>query len=83
MNSPDPMQVMQNDKYIALLFEQNTWFNIIYIDGREHPRNLEPTWFGHSVGRWDGDTLIVDTIGFNGWTRGSTPSATRTATRCT
>ena len=69
MNSPDPMQVMQNDKYIALLFEQNTWFNIIYLDGRPHPRNLEPTWFGHSIGKWDGDTLIVDTVGFNGWTR--------------
>ena len=69
MNSPDPMQVMQNDKYIAFLFEQNTWFNVIYLDGRLHPRNLEPTWFGHSIGKWDGDTLIVDTIGFNGWTR--------------
>jgi len=69
MNSPDPMQVMQNDKYIALLFEQNTWFNIIYIDGREHPKTVEPTWFGHSVGKWDGDTLVVDTVGFNGYTR--------------
>ena len=69
MNSPDPMQVMQNDKYIALLFEQNTWFNVIYLDGRPHPRNLEPTWFGHSIGKWDGDTLVVDTVGFNGWTR--------------
>jgi hypothetical protein len=69
MNSPDPMQVMQNDKYIALLFEQNTWFHIIYVDGRDHPKNVEPTWFGHSIGRWDGDTLVVDTVGFNGNTR--------------
>jgi hypothetical protein len=63
------MQIMQSDKYIALLFEQNTWFNLIYMDGREHPKNLDPTWFGHSIGKWDGDTLVVDTIGFNGWTR--------------
>jgi hypothetical protein len=69
INSPDPMQIMQSDKYIALLFEQNTWFNLIYMDGREHPKNLDPTWFGHSIGKWDGDTLVVDTIGFNGWTR--------------
>jgi hypothetical protein len=69
INSPDPMQIMQSDKYISLLFEQNTWFNIIYLDGREHPKNLDPTWFGHSIGKWDGDTLVVDTIGFNGWTR--------------
>jgi len=69
MNSPDPMQVMQNDKYTAFLFEQNTWFHVIYLDGREHPKNLEPTWFGHSIGKWDGDTLIIDSVGFNGYTR--------------
>jgi hypothetical protein len=69
MNSPDPMQVFQNDRYLALLFEQNTWFHIIYIDGRDHPKNVEPTWFGNSVGKWEGDTLVVDTIGFNGYTR--------------
>ena len=55
------MQIMQSDKYIGLLFEQNTWFNLINMDGREHPKNLEPTWFGHSIGKWDGDTLVVDT----------------------
>ena len=68
MNSPDPLQVMQNDKYIGLLFEQNSWFHIVNLN-REHPKNLEPSWFGNSVGKWDGDTLIVDTIGFNGNTR--------------
>jgi hypothetical protein len=69
INSPDPMQIIQNDTYVALLFEQNTWFHVVPIDGRDHPKDPEPTWFGHSVGKWDGDTLIVDTIGFNGWTR--------------
>lgn len=71
INSPDPMQIMQDDRYVALLFEQNTWFHIVPIDGRDHPKGdaLNPTWFGNSVGRWDGDTLIVDTIGFNGYTR--------------
>jgi hypothetical protein len=63
------MQIIQNDKYVALLFEQNTWFHVIPIDGRDHPKELEPTWFGHSVGRWEGDTLVVDTVGFNGYTR--------------
>ncbi len=71
INSPDPMQIMQNDKYVALLFEQNSWFHIVPIDGRDHPKGdqLNPTWFGNSVGRWDGDTLVIDTIGFNGYTR--------------
>ena len=64
-----PIQLVQNTKYVAELFEQNTWFHVIYIDGRDHPKNLEPTWFGHSIGHWDGDTLVVDTIGFNGRTR--------------
>ena len=68
MNSPDPLQIMQSDNYISLLFEQNSWFHIVNMN-REHPKNLEPTWFGHSTGRWDGDTLVIDTTGFNGNTR--------------
>jgi len=38
----------------------------IYMDGRGHPKDPNPTWLGHSVGRWEGDTLVVDTVGFNG-----------------
>ena len=68
MNSPDPLQIMQNDKYIGLLFEQNSWFHMVKLN-REHPKTVEPTWFGDSVGRWDGDTLVIDTVGFNGNTR--------------
>jgi hypothetical protein len=37
----------------------------IYMDGREHPKDLLPSAYGHSVGRWEGDTLVVDTVGFN------------------
>jgi hypothetical protein len=40
-------------------------FRTIYMDGRAHPKNLEPTYYGHSVGRWEGDTLVVETVGFN------------------
>ena len=41
----------------------------VFLDGRPHPPNLEPSWMGHSVGRWEGDTLVIDTIGLNdrGW----------------
>ncbi len=35
------------------------------MDGREHPKDPNPTWYGHSVGRWEGDTLVIDTVGFN------------------
>ena len=52
----------------------NEWVAVprrIYTDGRKHPpaEDLLPTWEGHSIGRWDGDTLVVDTIGLNGRTR--------------
>jgi hypothetical protein len=40
-------------------------YRIIFMDGRSHPKDLEPTYTGHSIGRWDGDTLVVDTVGFN------------------
>ena len=35
------------------------------MDGRKHPADPDPTWYGHSIGNWDGDTLVVDTVGFN------------------
>jgi hypothetical protein len=38
----------------------------IFLDGRDHPKEINPTWQGHSVGRWEGSTLVVDTVGFNG-----------------
>ena len=40
-------------------------FRTIYMDGRPHPSYYEPTYYGHSVGKWEGDTLVVDTVGFN------------------
>lgn len=42
----------------------HSW-RVVHMDGRDHPTNPEPTWFGHSIGHWEGDTLVIDTIGFN------------------
>ena len=69
VGGPHPIQMVQNDKYIAMLYEQNSWFHVTPIDGRPHPKNPDPTWFGNSVGHWEGDTLVIDTIAFNGKTR--------------
>ena len=68
MNAPYPMQIMQNDKFLTILHEQSTWFHVVRLND-QHPKAVEPTWFGDSVGKWDGDTLVIDTIGFNGKTR--------------
>jgi len=48
----------------------------IYMDGRPHPKDLRPTFLGHSIGRWDGDTLVIDTVGFNEkeWVAGAFPT---------
>ena len=40
-------------------------YRTIYLDGRTHPTNLQPSYYGHSIGWWEGDTLVVDTTGFN------------------
>jgi hypothetical protein len=40
-------------------------YRTIYMDGREHPKDLDPSFYGHSTGKYDGDTLIVDTVGYN------------------
>ena len=38
---------------------------VVYMDGRKHPDDLFPTWWGHSIGHWEGDTLVIDTVGYN------------------
>ena len=42
----------------------HSW-RIVYLDGRPHPKDLKPSWYGHSIGHWEGDTLVIDTVGFN------------------
>jgi hypothetical protein len=67
--SPHPMQIIQNDEHIAFLFEQSTMFAVVPTDGRPHRNGYPPTWFGDSVGKWDGDTLVIEAVNFNGWAK--------------
>jgi hypothetical protein len=53
---------------VVILYEVFGQFRQIFLDGRTLPQDPNPTWLGYSVGRWDGDTLVVDTSGFNGKT---------------
>ena len=60
-----PYKIVQTPDLIVVLYESQTLFRQIFLDGRAHPSDPEPTWLGYSVGKWDGDTLVVETIGFN------------------
>jgi hypothetical protein len=69
-NSRDLSRIVQTSGLIVILYESpNSPHRTIFTDGRELPKDPNPTWLGYSVGRWDGDTLMVDSIGFNdkGW----------------
>ena len=61
--APAQIEILQTPGKIIMIFQYRNSVRHIYTDGREHPKNLQLTWNGHSIGRWDGDTLIVDTIG--------------------
>jgi hypothetical protein len=63
--SPFPFKVLQLPGETVLLYEHDTTFRQIFTDGRKLPSDPSPSWLGYSVGRWEGDTLVVDTIGFN------------------
>ena len=62
-----PYKIVQTPKLVVMLSEGNTHsYRRFFLDGRPHDLDLEPnTWNGNSIGHWEGDTLVVDTIGFN------------------
>jgi len=62
---PFPMQVIQTPKEVMFLYEYDHIVRYVYTDGRKHPDDLTPSYMGHSIGRWDGDIFVVDTVGFN------------------
>jgi carboxypeptidase family protein len=61
-----PYQLVQTSALLVMIFEDdNPSHRLVYLDGRAHPKDLNPTWLGHSIGHWDKDTLVIDTVGFN------------------
>jgi hypothetical protein len=66
------MEIFQVPDRVFMRFQTNNEMREIWTDGRGHPNEPEPRWSGHSVGRWDGDTLVVDTTGIYGGDRGKT-----------
>ncbi len=67
--APAPYKIVQMPGVTLMLYERDTTFRQVFTDGRKVPKDPQPSWLGYSVGKWDGDSLVVDSNGFNdrGW----------------
>ena len=65
--SPYPQQWVQAPGQLIILYEYMHFSRVIPTDGRPHRQNLEPTWMGDSVARWEDDTLVIDTVALKEW----------------
>jgi hypothetical protein len=66
--TPFPYKIVQAAKMVVVLSEGNTHsYRRLFLDGRSHPKDVndDPTYTGDSIGKWDGDALVIDTVGFN------------------
>jgi hypothetical protein len=64
-NGPIWEFVQSKDYLVYISDDESPGFHQIYLDGRGHPADPNPAWYGHSFGRWDGDTLVVDRVAFD------------------
>jgi hypothetical protein len=64
MSVPEPFKIAQTPGLVVILHEEFSHYRQVFTDGREVPGNRHPTWLGYSLGKWEGDTLVVDTVGF-------------------
>ena len=62
-----PVQIVQTAKYIVIIHEGQRITRIIPLDGRPHRKDLEPSYYGDSIGHWEGDSLVIDTTNFKRW----------------
>jgi hypothetical protein len=62
MSAGFPTEIIQTDKQVTVLYEYNHQVRRIYTDGRQFPKKVRPTLMGYSIGKWEGDTLVVETI---------------------
>jgi hypothetical protein len=70
------LQIVQHPNIVALLWENDPGpvYRVVYTDGRPHPKDLDTSYMGHSIGHWEGETLVVDVVGLNDetWIGGGT-----------
>jgi hypothetical protein len=65
-NAPVPFRIVQTDKLVVIVYEAFNLWRQVHLDGRDWADDLNPSWMGFSKGRWEGDTLVVETRGLNG-----------------
>jgi len=65
--SPYPQQLIQAPGKLIILYEYMHFFRVIPTDGRAHDKDVDLTWMGDSTAKWDGDTLVIDTVGLKEW----------------
>lgn len=61
----NPIEIVQTPTKIVMLFEGSRRWHTIWMDGRQIPKDTDPSWYGYSIGHWDGNMLVVETSGFN------------------
>jgi len=66
--APAPWKIIQSAGSIVILHEAFNLWRQVFLDGRQFAEDLNPSWLGYSIGKWEGDTLVVDSKGFNGKT---------------
>ena len=73
--APFIVRFVQTTSLMVILLEDSPGFRQAFLDGRGHTQSSDPTWMGNSIGKWAGDILVVDTIGFNdkSWIGGAIP----------
>jgi hypothetical protein len=64
MTQPYPLEILLTPGKVTILIEAYSQWRQIFTDGRGHPADPDLTFNGHSIGHWEGDTLVVDTVGF-------------------
>jgi Carboxypeptidase regulatory-like domain len=65
LDSQSPVKFIQSPSVMIILTEDTFPYRQIFLDGRKRPQDADPTWMGYSIGHWEGDSLVVDTTGFN------------------
>ena len=65
-SAPEPFKIFQEPNVVVILYEAFGQFRQFFMDGRDPIKDPNPQWYGYSVAKWDGDTLVVESSGFNG-----------------